>query len=162
MQSNIAIDPVPFGHWTSRDEAAQRRSALCKGQHPVRVRASVLCLAVLLSACASRAPFHTEPTVGRVTEVVERDGGPSGPIVRTLVLPVDGIFVPITVSSAKATSPFYTYKLTVASGRTIQTQSTKEFQLNQCVCLWHAPRTDNSSSEYNFVPGTLEASNECV
>ena len=25
--SNPALDPVPFGHWTLRDEAAQRRSA---------------------------------------------------------------------------------------------------------------------------------------
>ena len=24
----MALDPVPFGHWTLRDEAAQRRSAL--------------------------------------------------------------------------------------------------------------------------------------
>ena len=23
---NPAVDPVPFGHWTLRDEAAQRRS----------------------------------------------------------------------------------------------------------------------------------------
>jgi hypothetical protein len=28
MSSNPAIDPVPFGHWTLRDEAAQRRLAL--------------------------------------------------------------------------------------------------------------------------------------
>ena len=25
---NPAVDPVPFGHWTLRDEAAQRRSLL--------------------------------------------------------------------------------------------------------------------------------------
>ena len=25
---NMAVDPVPFGHWTLRDEAAQRRSPL--------------------------------------------------------------------------------------------------------------------------------------
>ena len=25
---NPAVDPVPFGHWTLRDEAAQRRSPL--------------------------------------------------------------------------------------------------------------------------------------
>ena len=25
MSSNPAVDPVPFGHWTLRDEAAQRR-----------------------------------------------------------------------------------------------------------------------------------------
>jgi hypothetical protein len=28
QRSNMALDPVPFGHWTLRDEAAQRRSAL--------------------------------------------------------------------------------------------------------------------------------------
>jgi hypothetical protein len=27
MSSNRAIDSVPFGHWTLRDEAAQRRSS---------------------------------------------------------------------------------------------------------------------------------------
>jgi uncharacterized protein YecT (DUF1311 family) len=27
MRSNPAIDPVPFGHWTLRDKAAQRRSS---------------------------------------------------------------------------------------------------------------------------------------
>lgn len=26
MKPNPAVDPVPFGHWTLRDEAAQRRS----------------------------------------------------------------------------------------------------------------------------------------
>jgi hypothetical protein len=28
VQPNPAVDPVPFGHWTLRDEAAQRRSPL--------------------------------------------------------------------------------------------------------------------------------------
>jgi hypothetical protein len=28
---NPAVDPVPFGHWTLRDEAAQRRSLLLQG-----------------------------------------------------------------------------------------------------------------------------------
>jgi hypothetical protein len=27
VPSNISVDPVPFGHWTLRDEAAQRRSS---------------------------------------------------------------------------------------------------------------------------------------
>ena len=28
VSPNPAVDPVPFGHWTLRDEAAQRRSPL--------------------------------------------------------------------------------------------------------------------------------------
>ena len=116
---------------------------------------------MLVGACTTRASFHTEPTVGRITEVVERDGGPSGPIVRTLAIPIKGVFVPLDISFAKSNSPFYTYKMRDASGMTIQTQSKTEFQLNQCVSLWHAPRADSQSNEYNFVPGTLEASRDC-
>ena len=36
MGSNPAIDPVPFGHWTLRNEAAQRRSSSRWGSPSVR------------------------------------------------------------------------------------------------------------------------------
>lgn len=137
-------------------------SSVVRGKAYVRTHALFVALVVLLAACSSRAPFHTEATIGRITEVTERDGGPSGPVTRTLVLPVGGVFVPLTVSAAKASSPFYTYKLRDESGRIIQTQTTKEFQLNQCVCLWHAPQVSNSSPEYNFVLGTLEEGTGCL
>ncbi len=35
-QPNPAVDPVPFGHWTLRDEAAQRRSPLRWGAQGMR------------------------------------------------------------------------------------------------------------------------------
>jgi hypothetical protein len=33
LPPNPAVDPVPFGHWTLRDKAAQRRSPLRWGAH---------------------------------------------------------------------------------------------------------------------------------
>jgi hypothetical protein len=89
MSPNPAVDPVPFGHWTLRDKAAQRRSLLrwaSKGMHhfvrfhclpsvPSRLPAVVpvsACRAVPAVALAVRA------AAARVLCIRLASGGPFG------------------------------------------------------------------------------------
>lgn len=127
----------------------------------MRTLALFASVAVLLSACASRPAFHSESTVGRITARSDNDGGPSGPISQTVPIPVGGVIIPLAISSTKSTSPYYFYTILEASGRTIRTQSTKLFQINDCVGLWHPPQSRTSNPEYNFISGTLEESHDC-
>ena len=144
-----------------RAVAANPAANRLRAGRPMRCAALLACVVWLVGACAGRAPFHTEQTIARVSEVTVRDGGPSGPAVSTLVVPVGGVFVPITVSSEAPASPHYWYTLKTASGETLRTEGTREFRLGQCVSLWHAPRAAEPSAVPGFVAGTLEASDDC-
>lgn len=129
----------------------------------MRVKSAVLPLAVALvmTACAGRPQHYTEVSLGRITERSDHDGGPSGPRSQSVVVPAGNVIVHFSASSARSESPYFLYKIRMASGHMLQTQSTNPFNIGDCVQLWHAPLTERSVNDFNFVSGTLEKSVGC-
>lgn len=126
----------------------------------MRIATFLLCSA--LFACSTpRAPFHTEYTSGRITSVHAVDAGPPGPVLRTLAIATNGVFIPITMNVARSNSISYIYTLDV-NRKTLLTQSNSRFNEGDCVVLWHPPLVKETSNQvYNFVAGTLESGHEC-
>jgi hypothetical protein len=120
-----------------------------------------ICIFLLLTGCAIRPAFHSESSLGRVVEVSVSDGGPSGRVVNTTVVPVGGMVVPLVMSKQSSSSLHYLYVIQGSAGPKFQTQSTKQFQAGDCVRVWHAPQAEVSTPESNFVHGTMEASRDC-
>lgn len=117
----------------------------------------------LIAACANRAPFHTDATIGRVVAVEANDGGPSGPIPLMVVIPQAPVLSSVPFHYTKDSSRYYIFTIRDAVGRVIQTQSPTPFPVGACVRLWHAPTVAEAGSggKYNFIAGTLEESKEC-
>ena len=62
MPSNPALDPVPFGHWTLRDEAAQRRSApRWPSQMGIALRFWILATLFLATAAHAQGAIEFTP-----------------------------------------------------------------------------------------------------
>jgi len=55
---NMALDPAPFGRWTLRDEAAQRRSALRCAQGSWQRAEDHLCVALRDYGRAAKATYQ--------------------------------------------------------------------------------------------------------
>jgi hypothetical protein len=119
----------------------------------------LLAAAIASSACAVRPEHHTEVSQGRIVERSDHDGGPSGPVVRPLAVPAGNVTIHFTTGPDRGSSPYFIYRIRLASGRMLQTQSTAPFNPGDCVRLWHPPLGVHGIND--FVSGTLESSVGC-
>jgi hypothetical protein len=126
----------------------------------MQAKIAVLVAVAFLSACSSRPAHHTEATVGRITSVVESEGGPPGSFSAPMIAPAAPVLINIGIEFPPASPRLFTYKIQGASGRVIQTQSPLQFSVGSCVRLWHAPLAagDRQSPE---IAGTLEEGSGC-
>lgn len=115
-----------------------------------------LCIGGVLCGCAGPAAFETVATEGHIVSRKVGDGGPSGSVSQTVVIPAGAVFIPLNVTTSKQTSPYYLYTIKYDSEHELITQSASEFQIGECVRLWHAPLAESTGVEYKFVAGTLE------
>lgn len=77
------------------------------------------------------------------------------------MVPVSGVLVPIFVRTTRTPEQSYIYALRVGSEKIITTQSTRQFEMGDCVRLWHPPLAESTRPDYNFVAGTLERDDGC-
>lgn len=129
------------------------------------MRTAVLALSVslALAACAVRPQHHTELSVGRIVDRSDHDGGPSGHRVRPMIIPAGNVTIQLTTTSpGRSESEYFLYRIRTASGRLLHTQSTRPFNVGDCVQFWHAPLAATRQDGHNFVSGTLEMGTGCT
>lgn len=120
-----------------------------------------LCIGSVLCGCAGPAAFETATIEGHVVARTDGDGGPSGWVSQTVVVPAGGAFIPLEVARRKPSSQYYLYTIKYGPDQELITQSVSEFQVGECVRLWHAPLAKIADTEHKFVAGTLERFTGC-
>ena len=117
---------------------------------------------LILVGCTGPAAFQTESTIARVASKRALDRGPAGLVETMVLIPIrGGALVPIPIMVMRGSDQSYIYALDTKMGSPLTTQSTREFELGDCVRLWHPPLAENTNPEYSFVAGTLEKSKDC-
>jgi hypothetical protein len=127
----------------------------------VNARAALAMTAIMATACASRPSFQTESTAAFVASVRALERGPAASVEVPLMVPVSGVLVPIFVRTTRTSEQSYIYALRVGSEKIITTQSSRQFEMGDCVRLWHPPLAEGARPDYNFVAGTLERGYQC-
>jgi hypothetical protein len=127
----------------------------------MRARPASAIAVLALTACAVRPSFQTESTAAVIASKHALERGPATSMDVPLMVPVSGRLVPIFVRAMRTPEQSFIYALRDGSQRIITTQSNREFSMGDCVVLWHPPLAEFKRSDYNFVAGTLERSDQC-
>ena len=127
----------------------------------MKAGAALAIAAIMAAACASRPSFQTESTAAFVASVRALERGPAASVEVPLMVPMSGVLVPIFVRTTRTPEQSYIYALRVGSDKVITTQSTRRFEMGDCVRLWHPPLAESARRDYNFVAGTLERGDQC-
>lgn len=138
--------------------------ALVDLETPIFLRTIALAISasLLISACAGRPEHHTEMSTGRIVSRSDHDGGPSGPVIRPMVIPAGNVTIQLAAASpGRSESEYFLYRIRTASGRILQTQNIRPFNVGDCVQFWHAPLAITKQDGHNFVAGTLEIGTGC-
>lgn len=125
------------------------------------IRIGIFFCALVLTACAVPGKFETESTVARVATKQALERGPAGPVNTLVLIPAGGSFIPINIRVMRTPDQAYIYALESDSKEVLTTQSTREFEVGDCVRLWHPPLAKSTDPKFSFVAGTLERGADC-